>query len=282
MNEPQTFRSAFNGFHREDVVNHIAYMTSKHEAQVKELREENDTLRTELSDLNNRMDQDAADRERIPGLEQTIADRDAELAALREELEAANQLLNEQAAQMAALREELEEAKEAAAKPVAIEKSANHWDELRAYRRAETVERQARDRVNELYTSANTALRGAGATLGDTNAAFEALAEKFREDLVELMNAIETGRTALTTAADTRICSAVSCSFFSKRQEYAWTDWTWTNAAALYDDAEIACLVYPRKLCIEIADNDELFEDIKDTIEWNFEMMIARMHGGRC
>ena len=114
-----------------------------------------------------------------------------------------NQLLNEQAEQMAALREELEEAREAAAKPAAIEKSANHWDELRAYRRAETAERQAKERVNDLYTSANTALRGAGATLGDTNAAFEALAEKFREDLVELMNAIETGRTALTTAADT-------------------------------------------------------------------------------
>ena len=203
MNEPQTFRSAFNGFHREDVVNHIAYMTTKHEAQVKELREENDALQTELSQLRGQMDQDAADRDRIPSLEQTIADRDAELASLREELETANQLMNEQAAQMAALREELEEAKEAAAKPAAIEKSANHWDELRAYRRAETAERQAKERVNDLYTSANTALRGAGATLGDTNAAFEALAEKFREDLVELMNAIETGRTALTTAADT-------------------------------------------------------------------------------
>ena len=203
MTEPQTFRSAFNGFHREDVVNHIAYMTSKHEAQVKELREENDTLRTELSDLQSRMDQDAADRERIPELEQTIADRDAELAAIREELEAANQLLNEQAAQMAALREELEEAKEAAAKPVAIEKSANHWDELRAYRRAETAERQAKERVNDLYDSATNALRSAGSTLGSANAAFEELAEKFRADLVALMDTIDTGRAALGSAADT-------------------------------------------------------------------------------
>ena len=203
MNEPQTFRSAFNGFHREDVVNHIAYMTTKHETLVKELRSENDTLRTELEDLRARLDEDTATQDRAAELEQALEGKDAELAALKEELETANQLLNEQAEQMAALREELEEAKEAAAKPTAIEKSANHWDELRAYRRAETAERQAKERVNDLYTSANTALRGAGATLGDTNAAFEALAEKFREDLVELMNAIETGRTALTTAADT-------------------------------------------------------------------------------
>lgn len=203
MNEPQTFRSAFNGFHREDVVNHIAYMTTKHETLVNQLRSEAETLRTELADLRAQMDEDAAEQSRIPELEQTIADRDAELASVREELDAANQLLNEQAEQMAALREELEEAKEAAAKPAAIEKSASHWDELRAYRRAETVERQARDRVNELYNSATAALRGAGDTLGGANASFEELAEKFRADLVALMETIETGRTALGNAADT-------------------------------------------------------------------------------
>jgi chromosome segregation ATPase len=203
MTEPQTFRSAFNGFHREDVVNHIAYMTTKHEAQVKELREENDALQTELSQLRGQMDQDAADRSRIPELEQTIADRDAALASLREELETANQLMNEQAAQMAALREELEEAREAAAKPAAIEKSANHWDELRAYRRAETAERQAKERVNDLYDSATGALRTAGSTLGSANASFEELAEKFRADLVALMETIDSGRTALGAAADT-------------------------------------------------------------------------------
>ena len=202
MNEPQTFRSAFNGFHREDVVNHIAYMSNKHETQVNQLRSEADALRTELATLREQMDVDTALQDRVTELEQVVADRDAELTSVREELETANQLLNEQAEQLAALREELEEAKEAAEK-APIEKSATHWDELRAYRRAETVERQARDRVNELYTSANTALRGAGATLVDTNAAFEALAEKFRSDLVDLMNAIDAGKNALNGAADT-------------------------------------------------------------------------------
>ena len=203
MNEPQTFRSAFNGFHREDVVNHIAFMTTKHETVVKELRSENDTLRSELEELRDRLAGDTAAQDRAADLERELEDKESELTAVREELEAANQLLNEQAEQLAALREELQEAKEAAAKPAAIEKSANHWDELRAYRRAETAERQARERVNDLYTSANTALRGAGATLGDTNAAFEALAEKFRADLVELMDAVDNGRNALHTAADT-------------------------------------------------------------------------------
>ena len=202
MNEPQTFRSAFNGFHREDVVNHIAYMNTKHESQVKELRTENDALRTELDELRSRLDEDSAAQDRAADLQKELQEQEAQLAAVREELELANQLLNEQAEQMAALREELEEAREAAAK-TPIEKSANHWDELRAYRRAETAERQAKERVNDLYDCANTALRGAGSTLADTNAAFEALAEKFRADLVELMNAIETGKNALGAAADT-------------------------------------------------------------------------------
>ena len=202
MNEPQTFRSAFNGFHREDVVNHIAYMNTKHETQVKELRSENDALRTELDELRSRLDEDSAAQDRAADLQRDLQEQEARLAAVREELELANQLLNEQAEQMAALREELEEAREAAAK-TPIEKSANHWDELRAYRRAETAERQAKERVNDLYDCANTALRGAGSTLADTNAAFEALAEKFRADLVELMNAIETGKNALGAAADT-------------------------------------------------------------------------------
>ena len=203
MNEPQTFRSAFNGFHREDVVNHIAYMTNKHETLVNQLRAENESLRAELEALQAKIEDEAADQDRIPELEQTIADRDAELAAVREELEAANQLLNEQAEQMGALREELEEAREAAAKPAAIEKSANHWDELRAYRRAETAERQAKERVNDLYDSANAALRSAGSTLGTANAAFEELAEKFRADLVALMETVDTGKNALTAAAET-------------------------------------------------------------------------------
>ena len=203
MNEPQTFRSAFNGFHREDVVNHIAYMTNKHETLVNQLRAENESLRAELEALQTKIEDEAAEQDRIPELEQTIADRDAELAAAREELEAANQLLNEQSEQMGALREELEEAKEAAAKPAAIEKSANHWDELRAYRRAETAERQAKERVNDLYDSANAALRSAGSTLGTANAAFEELAEKFRADLVALMETVDTGKNALTAAADT-------------------------------------------------------------------------------
>ncbi len=66
--------------------------------------------------------------------------------------------------------------------------------------------------------------------------------------------------TLFTTAVETRIHSAISCAFFNTRDQYPWIDWTWFDAAKRFDDAEVACLVYPRKLCIEIANQDGLFD----------------------
>ncbi len=65
--------------------------------------------------------------------------------------------------------------------------------------------------------------------------------------------------TLYTTAIDTRIQSAVSCSFFNKRSEIAWPDWTWYHSAEMFDDAEVASLIYPRKLCIEVGKEDDYF-----------------------
>lgn len=66
--------------------------------------------------------------------------------------------------------------------------------------------------------------------------------------------------TLYTAAIDTRIKSAISCSFFNKRDEIPWIDWTWNNSGFTFDDAEIACLVYPRTLCIELGDKDNFFD----------------------
>ena len=72
--------------------------------------------------------------------------------------------------------------------------------------------------------------------------------------------------TLYTAALDTRIQSAISCSYFNTRDVYDWMDWTWFKSAEMFDDAEIVSLVYPRKLCIEIGDHDSLF-DAKFSVE---------------
>jgi dienelactone hydrolase len=66
--------------------------------------------------------------------------------------------------------------------------------------------------------------------------------------------------TLFTTAVETRIKSAISAIFFNTRDAYDWLDWTWQRSAERFDDAEVAALIYPRKLCIRIADKDELFD----------------------
>ena len=66
--------------------------------------------------------------------------------------------------------------------------------------------------------------------------------------------------TLFTAACDTRIRSALTCAQFSSRDAYPWPDWVWQNAAFSFDDAEIACLVYPRKLYITVGERDDLFD----------------------
>ena len=66
--------------------------------------------------------------------------------------------------------------------------------------------------------------------------------------------------TLFTAAIDTRIKASISCSFFNTRENYYWADWTWFGFLEKFDDSDIAALVYPRRLCIEVGKKDELFK----------------------
>jgi len=66
--------------------------------------------------------------------------------------------------------------------------------------------------------------------------------------------------TLFTAAVETRLRVALSSCFFNSRTAYDWPDWTWFNAANTFLDAEVAALVCPRALCIEVGQHDELFD----------------------
>ena len=51
MSTPQSFRSALNGFNREDVVHYLEYLNTKHTNQVNQLTAENDALRQQVEAL---------------------------------------------------------------------------------------------------------------------------------------------------------------------------------------------------------------------------------------
>lgn len=57
MSEPLHFRSAFNGFNREDVVRYIEYLSSNHENHIKQLQA--DLAAAQNANLNNQEEQDS-------------------------------------------------------------------------------------------------------------------------------------------------------------------------------------------------------------------------------
>lgn len=140
----QNFRSAFHGFNREDVVHYIEYMNNQHNAQVNQLKTELQALQAELEQF-----RAAPTAEDVQALQEKCAQLEEELAQTKAQME-----------QAAEETPELIQSREA---------------ELKAYRRAERVERVAQARVNQLYAQASTALSGAVSKVSEASLQMEAL-----------------------------------------------------------------------------------------------------------
>lgn len=103
MDAPQTFRTAFNGFNREDVVHFLEYTNNKHQIQLDALREENRALQSKLK---NRPEVDPDTTAELERLRRELESQRAYSAMLEGRLDEANEKLNAaQAAQEAAAQE---------------------------------------------------------------------------------------------------------------------------------------------------------------------------------
>ena len=103
MDAPQTFRTAFNGFNREDVVHFLEYTNNKHQIQLDALREENRALQSKLK---NRPEVDPDTTAELERLRRELESQRAYSAMLEGRLDEANEKLNAaQAAQEAAAPE---------------------------------------------------------------------------------------------------------------------------------------------------------------------------------
>ncbi len=139
MAENQNFRSAFNGFNREDVVRYIEYMNNQHNAQVAQLQTELEELRAQLAEAQSVEIPDTS------ALEAQLQASEDCCVALRAELSQTQVALNQANAALAALQ--------------AAPKTPQHTvDELEAYRRAERAERIAQERADQLCAQANAVL----------------------------------------------------------------------------------------------------------------------------
>ena len=74
--------------------------------------------------------------------------------------------------------------------------------------------------------------------------------------------------TLFTAALDVRVKAAISCSYFCDAMHYVTPDWSWREISKYLGEAEIACLVYPRKLFLEMGRYDELFDYRKSRAEY--------------
>ena len=159
MTAPQKFRSALNGFNREDVVHYIEFANSRHEAEVTQLKEQLEFYRKELAAQSAAAQQ--AENDRAAALEQKCAVLEAEHDNLRQQLTEATQ------------------------------KQSSVDEELEAYRRAERAERMAKTRVSQMYAQANAAI-------ADTSANLDVAAENLGKVAQETMEKIQALQAAVT------------------------------------------------------------------------------------
>ena len=193
MSAQMNFRSAFNGFNREDVVHYIEYLNTKHTAEINQLNSELDYLRSRQTQVT------PAD---TTELDETIAQQ---AARIRELFDRCKEL----EAELNAAREEKEALAQQAAEPIAAPTvpqgsyKSRMEEELEAYRRAERTERYARERAQQLYHQVNGALADATAKVDDTARHVGQMTDKVVAQLAELQDAVTESKLALRDAAAT-------------------------------------------------------------------------------
>ena len=177
MAELQTFRSAFNGFNREDVVRYIEYLNTRHNDQLAQLNNELSQLREQLAQAQAEPNRQADLELRLEESQERCAALEAELADTAAQLEKA--LTDNHNAQI---------------------RSEN---ELEAYRRAERTERLARDRAEQLYAQANGALAEATTLVDEAAGQIGAMANDLAAQMTTFRDTVIGTKSVLADAAAT-------------------------------------------------------------------------------
>lgn len=180
VEQPNQFRSSLGGFNREDVVRYLEFINNKHAAQVAQLTNELEYLKGK---------QDTLDSNRVSQLEKQLSAAQAENETLKHRI--------------ATLEHSLQEANAALAKPAAPAQSAPSESELEAYRRAERVERMAKERARQVGRQTADALGKMTTRLDDVSDRLTQVTSQVTEQLVQLQQAVSDSRQALADAAGT-------------------------------------------------------------------------------
>lgn len=163
MATAKNFRSAFNGFNRQDVVHYIEYINNQHNAQIAQLNTQLQAARESLSN----------------------GGQDPDLLAQLEEARA-------KCAELEATVAKLQAQQPAAAKTD---------EELEAYRRAERAERMAQTRSQQIYNQANAALADACLKVDAATAQIGTIADQVTAQLRQYQEAVDGTKASFQEAA---------------------------------------------------------------------------------
>lgn len=209
MSEKKTFRSALNGFNREDVVHYIEYVKSQHSNQLNQLISELEQLRSKLQEVPVEQPENL---EQVQAVQEENARLEAQAQTLREEktqLEAQVQALMEE---KTALEEQLQAALAEKYRAVLDRDAAlsnqvtaqnRMAEELEAYRRAERAERLAKERAEKVYHQVNGVLADATVKVDEAASTIGALSDQVMAQLNQLQTAVSGSKQALQDAAET-------------------------------------------------------------------------------
>ena len=188
MSAPQNFRSAFNGFNREDVVHYLEYINTKHANQLNQLTAENQELRS-------------AAQQPSQDLQALVNSLQAQCAELTAQLEAEKAANAELTGKLEALEIRCSELQNAEAPAAANTRSYLASEELEAYRRAERIEREARERADLVYYQANGVLSEASAKVEGISTDITDMADQVMRQLTQLQMAVSSSKQALQDAS---------------------------------------------------------------------------------
>ena len=167
MEQPSQFRSSFNGFNREDVVRYMEFINNKHASQVAQLTNELEYLRGK---------QDTLDAGRVSQLEKDLSAAQAENEALRQ--------------RVAQLEKQLE----------GKHTTAPSESELEAYRRAERVERTAKERARQLGQQTAQVLDQASGQVEDAAGQIAQVSAQLGQLLDQLQSVMDSSRRTVREA----------------------------------------------------------------------------------
>ena len=184
----QTFRTAFNGFNREDVVHYIEYLNAQHAAEI-------NRLNSELAFLRSKAEQDASAAQ----VDEAANAETAEL--IEQQATRIRELFDQNKAQEQTISKLTADLDQALQQQISYKSRVE--EELEAYRRAERTERMARERAEQMYTQANAVLADATVKVDDAAGLIAQVSDKVSEHLAQLQSAVSGSKLALQDAAAT-------------------------------------------------------------------------------